>query len=515
IGNCSTPSGNCEDVLIATTPNQISITGLSAPIEIVQVFDENYVPIFRCEGGECGTEQIINDLSAGDYIVGVQFYTANWAFICERTNVKVTVTGTINPPPPTGSADCNALTFTPEAGQISVAGLNTAYSQVQIIGQNTDWQVVTICSGDCQATQIIPNLASGEYAVKVQLNASDGTDCYREEKVTVGGTPPPPPPPTNGNCEDLNVFVANSELMIQGLTAPIEIVQVFDENYQLVFRCQGADCGAEQTINNLAAGNYFVSVQFYTADWKFICAKENMLVTIEDGNTDIFCEEAEKDGFTRLGNVFAKEFYVSNNSLPIEEAKQACSNANTRLATSLTNEEMDFIRANIDNEVFIDLSDANQEGTFQWANDRTYNTPIFDNTETNDLVFIAAWNDQLIATNNSVWKHFVCEMPCAVSGNSNDSRNAAIPQLENAIKLFPNPAQSIINLQVLPLLDKKGTIQIFNVYGQLVQQFDQLHFKEAHQQLEIPNFENGLYWLTIQAENMPLISKRFVVEHWK
>ena len=52
-------------------------------------------------------------------------------------------------------------------------------------------------------------------------------------------------------------------------------------------------------------------------------------------------------------------------------------------------------------------------------------------------------------------------------------------------------------------------------YGQLVQQFDQLHFNAAHQQLEIPNFENGLYLLTIHADNMPLISKRFVVEHWR
>ena len=90
--------------------------------------------------------------------------------------------------------------------------------------------MITICQGDCAETQIIPNLAAGEYAVKVQLNASDGTDCYREEQVIVDDTSPPPPPPTNGNCEDLKVFVANSELLIQGLTAPIEIVQVFDQN---------------------------------------------------------------------------------------------------------------------------------------------------------------------------------------------------------------------------------------------------------------------------------------------
>jgi len=183
-----TPTLSCDAINVEGGEGQINITGLTAPIEIVQVFDANYSPIFRCEGGDCGAEQLLTDLGEGDYIVGVQLYTANWAFICEKTNITVTVTGGENPPPPpppsTGSANCEALTFTAEADQIIVSGLNTTYSQVEIIGQNTAWQIVPICAGDCAETQIIPNLTEGEYNVKVQLNASDGTNCYREEKVS-------------------------------------------------------------------------------------------------------------------------------------------------------------------------------------------------------------------------------------------------------------------------------------------------------------------------------------------
>ena len=62
IENCSVPSDNCEDIIITTAANQISITGLTAPIEIVQVFDANYTPIFRCEGSDCGNEQILANL---------------------------------------------------------------------------------------------------------------------------------------------------------------------------------------------------------------------------------------------------------------------------------------------------------------------------------------------------------------------------------------------------------------------------------------------------------------------
>ncbi len=508
---------DCANIKIESDDNQLSVTGLTAPNIILQVFDENYTQIFRCQGGNCGNEQIIDNLSAGTYLVGVQFYTANWESICSRENINITIMdgdggnngggnngGTV-------SANCNDLTFTPTVGQITVEGLNTAFSQVQIIGQNTNWQVVTICQRDCDETQIIPNLTTGEYSVKVQLNATDGSNCYREEKITIGDTPPPP---TGEDCEGLDIFVINSELYIQGLTAPIEIVQVFDQDYKVVFRCQGRDCGEEQVINNLELGTYFVGVQFYTSDWGFICAKDNIPVTIESGE-GVFCDESEKDGFTRIGNVAAKAFYLSHNPLPIADARQACIATNSRLATSLISEEIDFIKTNIQNEVFIDLSDATQEGNFQWDNERSYEGTVFDNTAINDFVFIANWSDDLIATNDAVWKHFVCEVPCAVSAISGEDRTTNFTTLEKDIKLFPNPVQSEINLQVVSLKGKKGSIKIHNIYGQLVQQFDYLDFNQPHLTLAINNFENGLYVLSIQAEKTPLISKRFVIEHWK
>jgi len=83
------------------------------------------------------------------------------------------------------NADCDKLIFTAENGQIIVEGLTASYDKVEIIGRNTDWQVVTVCDGDCADTQIIPDLAAGEYSVKVNQGGADGTFCYREEKITL------------------------------------------------------------------------------------------------------------------------------------------------------------------------------------------------------------------------------------------------------------------------------------------------------------------------------------------
>jgi len=83
------------------------------------------------------------------------------------------------------TANCERLQFSSENGDITVEGLTTSYSKIEIIGRNTDYQVLTICDGDCAETQVIPDLANGDYTVKVNLSDDEGNFCYREENVTI------------------------------------------------------------------------------------------------------------------------------------------------------------------------------------------------------------------------------------------------------------------------------------------------------------------------------------------
>jgi len=63
------------------------------------------------------------------------------------------------------------------------------------------------------------------------------------------------------------------------------------------------------------------------------------------------------------------------------------------------------------------------------------------------------------------------------SENENyEHRTTNLAALEKGIKRFPNPASAEINLQMVSLKEKRGSIK---------------------------------------AEKMPLINKRFMVEHWK
>lgn len=91
-----------------------------------------------------------------------------------------------------GIVDCNGVLFLGGAGQITVDNLLAAGEKVEIIGAGTQYIPVVICDGDCDNTQIIPNVTPGEYAVKVNMFGSDGSYCYREENVIV----------TVGQCTD-------------------------------------------------------------------------------------------------------------------------------------------------------------------------------------------------------------------------------------------------------------------------------------------------------------------------
>jgi hypothetical protein len=86
-----------------------------------------------------------------------------------------------------GTPDCNAITFTPSAGKITVGNLTAPIVLVQ--AYNAAWaQVFNQTYMTAPGSVMIPSLADGVYFVKVDfLNAQWAPICKREQYVTVGG----------------------------------------------------------------------------------------------------------------------------------------------------------------------------------------------------------------------------------------------------------------------------------------------------------------------------------------
>ncbi len=390
LGNIDLPNGGdfsmfCESSQGACIPNElmgcdalqfisqvssIKVSGLTE-LSKVEIIGRNtgYQTILICED-DCSVVQTIEDLETGEYTVKVNLFDGeNYCY--REASVMVEGYSTNNG---NGSANCENLIFTGEEGQITVDGLTASNNKVEILGQNTDWQVVTICDGDCSPTQIIPDLAAGEYAVKINQSGSDGSYCFREEKISVtdggnmnGG---------NANCENLIFSSSNDTIIVDGLTADYNKVEILGRNtdWQVLTICDG-DCSDTQFIPDLAAGEYSVKMN-------------------QGGNDGSYCYREE-------------QIHVESSS---------------------------------------------------------------------------------------------------------DSRNSVI-DFGSDLVLYPNPARDKVHLQFTSLSEKDGNIRIYNTFGQAVQSIPITRFEGNSVSVDLNGYENGVYLMTIQVGQLPLVSRRFVVEH--
>ena len=147
----------------------------------------------------CPTELIDMIPSANDstYNPGVLTQTTYFVRCARRVGCTVWVKSdcvvkTVDICDNEGSVNCDAVTATVDGGKVIVDGLVGANAKVEVIGAGTDWIPTLVC-GDggtaCENPQMITDLPAGDYTVKVQLWGADGSYCYTERKVTVGGEP--------------------------------------------------------------------------------------------------------------------------------------------------------------------------------------------------------------------------------------------------------------------------------------------------------------------------------------
>lgn len=149
---------DCPDVSVDVEDMELKIDGLTAPIEIVKVFNASYTLIFQCNGN-CPTEVELEDLTEGVYYIDIQSYTRNWRFICDR---KETITITNDNEPSCDDIDIEVI-----GDKLQMSGLDAPNKIVKVF--DVFYNLIDICFSDCGSTITIPNLLSGIYYVDIQL----------------------------------------------------------------------------------------------------------------------------------------------------------------------------------------------------------------------------------------------------------------------------------------------------------------------------------------------------------
>lgn len=297
---------NCNDIQFDGTNGQLKITGLTAPIEIVDVYDANWQRIFRCDGGDCGDEQILPNLSTGLYHTNIQFYTANWQSICSKSQ-DVTVSGGGGPGGlpdlslsniqnfPTTAQKGSVATFNFDLNNFGQSMANGAYkiniyltknrgvSQFDpVVGEiNTGNTPIGTTSNVTAAVTIPLNQNEGDYYLILRVDDENNIEESNElnnflvstQTLSVTGG-------TGGQtiqCGEIRIDFSPGTIAMRGQSNQSYFFKVHDLNagWAEAFSC-GYNCGSSQTATGLANGDYVVRV--YNDSWGLICEQEINLV---------------------------------------------------------------------------------------------------------------------------------------------------------------------------------------------------------------------------------------------
>ncbi len=82
-----------------------------------------------------------------------------------------------------------------------------------------------------------------------------------------------------------------------------------------------------------------------------------------------------------------------------------------------------------------------------------------------------------------------------------------------SIKLFPNPVQDLLHLEILETKSTKGQVEVYNNLGQLVRPANplQIHAGTSTQSIDVHSLHSGIYWLRIQLDDQ-FTTRKFIIE---
>lgn len=137
MGQPVTGGGDCANISVSGSTMTITMDN---PINIVKVFDQNWLFVYDC-AGDCPNPIVIENLTNQTYNVKVDGYDANWNFQCninefvtvttasaalhsENSSAHIDLPMDIYPNPTTGSFQVNAMQFADQQGDLLIYDTN-------------------------------------------------------------------------------------------------------------------------------------------------------------------------------------------------------------------------------------------------------------------------------------------------------------------------------------------------------------------------------------------------------
>jgi len=370
---------------------------------------------------------------------------------------------------------CEDLAFINYLDTLIILGLGDGYNKVEVIGAPTNWKIAEICQF-CPSPQLIADLPEGDYTVKVNTSTQNGEHCYREEKISISknddALPPSPPTSNRGdlNCHNLLFFGGYGQIEVDGLTAYDNKVEIIGQatNWKTEILCNG-NCNKYEIWSEIPPGSYTIKVNQADRNRNYCYREERVTVIKEDDtplpfpeNNDISCEF-----ITFRGS--ANQIYIDGLTAEYNKVEYIGAGTNWKVKT---------------------FCDGNC-----YSDERVFDLP--------------AGSYKVKVNQRGIDGKYCYREELVQVSRGNLDRNSLSNQGD--LVVFPNPARDQLNLTMSDL-EEPVQLRIHNALGHLVKTIPKQNIGTGIS-IDLTDFENGLYLLSVFKNQSRVSTKRFLVEH--
>lgn len=105
------------------------------------------------------------------------------------------------------------------------------------------------------------------------------------------------------------------------------------------------------------------------------------------------------------------------------------------------------------------------------------------------------------------------QSPFREEDNGNGKFGIRIASAPEEVKLFPNPAGDLINVDISGFEISKAMLNLYRIDGQLLETRRLHDFSAANQRFDTKKYANGLYWVEIRLKTGERFGAKFIISH--
>ena len=186
------------------------------------------------------------------------------------------------------SSICDAVIISTAPSIFNFSNLNAPNKIVKIF--DLEYNILLECNSNCGTALSFDYETAGSYIADVQLYTANWdficeTSTTLELSTNPIDTMPADIKPQSDDCATVEILIQNGLIEVNNVNTPNQLIKLFDEDYGIITECAN-NCSNPITFDLPPVGNYFVDVQLYTANWDFICKRQEAISITENEIVD-------------------------------------------------------------------------------------------------------------------------------------------------------------------------------------------------------------------------------------